>query len=226
MIRIDDPYKVFQNVCNTPAYHKKGRHEMYARLDNYGPFHLFITVSYADYRWQENLTAVLREKGIGVRCNINMDDQTLEYEVFTYDYGWIPMEIYKDELMDETLHEVLRKNVVTATRNYQQRVKALMKHIILHPSNPLSVKHYCKRLDFQGGAGHDHGVLWLDIEKLEQKVDNIQLQHLKKNLEAILPNHIIYQKNLRNSFEPEVKSDLDLFCRSRGVRSDSHRRSI
>ena len=118
--------------------------------------------------------------------------------------------------MDETLHEVLRKNVVTATRNYQQRVNALMKNIILHPSNPLSVKHYCKRLDFQGrGAGHDHGVLWLDIQKIEQKVDNQQLQHLKNNLEAMLPNQIIFQNNLRNSHD--VKSDLDLFCIIRGV---------
>ena len=103
------------------------------------------------------------------------------------------MEIYKEELMDETLHEILRKNVVTATRNYQQRVKALMKSIILHPSNPLSVKHFSKRLDFQGrGAGHDHGVLWLDMDKLQMKVDDYQLQHLKINLEAIFPNQLIY----------------------------------
>ena len=139
--KLDDLYQVFQNVCNTPAYHRKGRYEMYSRLDNYGPFNVFFTVSCADYRWQENLTAVLREKGIGVRCNVNVDDQTEEYEVFTEDYGWIPMEVYKEEIMDETLHEVVRRNVVTATRNYQQRVNALMKNIILHPSNPLSVKH-------------------------------------------------------------------------------------
>ena len=121
------------------------------------------------------------------------------------------MDIYKDELMDETLHEVVRRNVVTATRNYQQRVNALMKSIILHPSNPLCVKHFSKRLDFQGrGAGHDHGVLWLDIEKIEMKVDDNQLQYLKNNLEAVLPNQIIYQSNLRNS--SEVKSELDLFC--------------
>ena len=187
-----------------------------SRLDNWGPFNVFFTVSCADYRWQENLTAVLRERGIGVRCNVDVDDQTEEYEVFTEDYGWIPMEVYKEEFMDETLHEILRRKVVTATRNYQQRVKALMKSIILHPSNPLSVKHYSKRLDFQGrGAGHDHGVLWLDIDKLEKKVDDLQLQHLKNNLEAILPNQTIFQNNLKNS--NEVTYDLDLFCTIRGV---------
>ena len=72
-----------------------------------GPFQVFFTLSSADYRWQENLTAVLRERGIEVRCNVMIDDQTEEYEVFTDDYGWIPMEIYKEELMDETIHEML-----------------------------------------------------------------------------------------------------------------------
>ena len=120
---LDDPFKVFQNICNTPAYHKKGRMEMYARLDNYGAFNIFFTISCADYRWQENLTAILRERGIGVRCNIDIDDQTEEYEVLTEDFGWIPMEIYKDELMNETLHEVMRKNVVTSTRNSNNELK-------------------------------------------------------------------------------------------------------
>ena len=59
---LDDPYSVFQNVANTPAYHKKGKMEMMARLDNFGPFHAFFTVSCADYRWKENVVAVLRER--------------------------------------------------------------------------------------------------------------------------------------------------------------------
>ena len=120
---------------------------------------MFFTLSSGDYRWQENLTAVLRERGVGVRCVTNVDDQTEDYEVLTEDYGWIPIDVYKEELMDE----IVRRNIVTATRNYHQRVNALMKSIVLHPSNPLSVKHFSKRLDFQGrGAAHDHGVLWLE----------------------------------------------------------------
>ena len=31
---LDDPYKVFQNICITPSYHLKGRYKMYARIDN------------------------------------------------------------------------------------------------------------------------------------------------------------------------------------------------
>ena len=68
---LKDPHSVFQNVANTPAYHKKGKMEMIARLDNFGPFHVFFTISCADYRWPENLTAILRERGIGLRCSID-----------------------------------------------------------------------------------------------------------------------------------------------------------
>ena len=52
-----------------------------------------------------------------------------------------------------------------------------MQTIIRHPSNPLSVKHFASKLEFQArGAGHNHGVLWLDIDRIEQKVDMRQLK--------------------------------------------------
>jgi hypothetical protein len=170
--RLDDPYSVFQNVSNTPAYHKKGKMEMMARLDNFGPFHAFFTVSCADYRWTENVVAVLRERGISVRCTIDSDQEEI-YEVYTdEENGWMPIDDYVANKMDETVHSLLKRNVVTATRNYQQRVQALMTNIVKHPSNPLSVKHYASKLEFQArGAGHHHGVLWLDIERIERKVD-------------------------------------------------------
>ena len=170
--RLDDPYSVFQNVSNTPAYHKKGKMEMMARLDNFGPFHAFFTVSCADYRWTENVVAVLRQRGISVRCTIDSDQEEI-YEVYTdEENGWMPINDYVANKMDETVHDLLKKNVVTATRNYQQRVQALMTNIVKHPSNPLSVKHYASKLEFQArGAGHHHGVLWLDIERIERKVD-------------------------------------------------------
>ena len=170
--RLDDPYSVFQNVSNTPAYHKKGKMEMMARLDNFGPFHAFFTVSCADYRWTENVVAVLREQGISVRCTVD-SDQEETYEVYLdEESGWMPINDYVANKMDETVHSILKRNVVTATRNYQQRVQALMTNIVKHPSNPLSVKHYASKLEFQArGAGHHHGVLWLDIERIERKVD-------------------------------------------------------
>ena len=102
--------------------------------------------------------------------------------------------------MDETQHEVLRRNVVTATRIYQARVNALMQEIIRHPSNPLSVKHFASKLEFQArGAGHNHGVLWLDIDKIEQKVD---IRYFKKNYDSF-ENHFL--------MDPKDVKELDDF---------------
>ena len=220
---LEDPYSVFQSVTNTPAYHKKGKMEMMARLDNFGPFHVFFTLSCADYRWQENLMSILRERGIGVRCTINSDQQD-DYEVFSDD-DWITVEDYI-EIMDETLHEVIRKNIVTATRNYQQRVQTLMKTIVRNSSNPLSVKHFSSKLEFAGrGAGHNHGVLWLDIKKIEQKVDVQQLEHLKNHLSALcqtyhcLPNYCGQDHHLKDP--SDVLPSLDQFLKTRGMETET-----
>ena len=36
---------------------------MLGKIDNFGPFHWFYTLSCADMRWEENFTSILREKG-------------------------------------------------------------------------------------------------------------------------------------------------------------------
>ena len=222
---LEDPYSVFQSVANTPAYHKKGKFEMMARLDNFGPFHVFFTLSCADYRWPENLMSVLRERGIGLRCTINSDQQDT-FEVFS-DERWITLEDYM-ETIDESLHEVIRKNIVTATRNYQQRVQTLMKTIVRNPSNPLSVKHFSSKLEFAGrGAGHNHGVLWLDIKKVEQMVDVEQLKHLKHPLSALcqtncIPNYCGMDHHLKDS--SDVLPSLDQFLTTREMETEASSR--
>ena len=110
------------------------------------------------------MTSILLGRGIGLRCTIN-SDQTESYEVFSQGV-WIPMEDYVELEVDESLHAILRSYIVTATHNYQQRVLSVMQTIIKNPSNPLSVKHFSSKLEFAAcGAGHNHGMLWLDIEK-------------------------------------------------------------
>ena len=46
---------------------------MFAKLDNFGPFNFFFTLSCADLRWDENFTAILREKVASVSYNIEED---------------------------------------------------------------------------------------------------------------------------------------------------------
>ena len=220
---LDDPYSVFQSVANTPAYHKKGKMEMMARLDNFGPFHIFFTLSCADYRWPENVLSVLRERDIGLRCTVN-GVQPDSFEVFA-NGQWITLENYLKNEIDETLHEIIRKNIVSATRNYRHRVQTLMTTIIQNSNNPLSVKHFSSKLEFAGrGAGHNHGVLWLDMNQLEQKVDVLNLDHFISDLPALrhlnifMPNFSGEDHHLKDPLS--LWTSLDKFLTMRGIETD------
>ena len=108
---LENPYSVFQGVLNTPAYHKKGKFETNARLDNYGPFNIFFTLSCADYRWPENVAAVLREQGIGLKCTVDNSLET-KYQVLKDD-EWVLLDDFVTKYMEESVHNIFRKNIVT-----------------------------------------------------------------------------------------------------------------
>ena len=121
-------------------------------------------------RWMENITSILEEKNINVdyRFDCDGDEETLVEVTRSSTREWVTLEEYIENEMDESIHETLRRNVVTATRNYQHRVKAFIKEIMTHPSNPMLVTHYSAKLEFQGrGAAKNHGTLWIDIDKME-----------------------------------------------------------
>ena len=78
------------------------------------------------------------------------------------------MREYLDKHVDSSCHELIRRNVFIATRNYTHRVKAFIKDIIMDKNNPMCAQYWSTKVEFQGrGAGHNHGTIWVDIDKLE-----------------------------------------------------------
>ena len=76
---------------------------------------------------------------------------------------------FLEEDVDESLHEMIRTNVLTATRNFQHRVDAFRTEIILGENNPMKVKNISYRVEFQGrGAEHIHGVIWSNLSLFEK----------------------------------------------------------
>ena len=70
---------------------------------------------------------------------------------------------------DKSLHELIRGNVLLATRYFNHRVKVFISTIIMGRSNPMMVDYYSYKTEFQDrGAGHIHGVLWIQLHKLEK----------------------------------------------------------
>ena len=58
----------------------------------------------------------------------------------------------------------MKNDVLTVTRVFDHRVKMFIKHIILGKNQPMNVKHYSYRVEFQAwGFGHVHGVLWCSL---------------------------------------------------------------
>ena len=80
---------------------------------------------------------------------------------------------YLKEKTDKSTHELIRRNVTNATRNYNHRVKGFIQNIVMNKNNPMAVKYYSTKVEFQGrGAAHNHGVLWVDLDKMEMYVEN------------------------------------------------------
>ena len=106
---------------------------------------------------------------------------------------------------DDSRHTLIRKNVNMATRNFDNRVKEFMKHIVMSKENPMNVKLFNYRVEFQArGAAHIHGVLWLDFEKTFPQ--NLDGQVLKSVFQKFKND-----ENLEEAEEQEVIKFIDTF---------------
>ena len=145
---------------------------MFSKLDNFGPFHFFFTLSCADLRWNENFAAILREKQNvkNIRYQIENDADGYPKTQIIIDYikdqenQSNTLEVYLKEEVEESLHEHIRGNVLLATRYFSHRVKAFINEIVMGGGNPMNVDKFSYKTEFQDrGAGHVHGTLWVKL---------------------------------------------------------------
>ena len=172
---LEDAYTVLDDIRNTPRYWKKVKHEMIAKLENLGAFQIFFTLSCADLRWEENFAAILRDKSLNVIYSVIPDENGYHFTKFEVEFikeGKLQRKDLKEFINDEldiSLHELIRGNVLLATRYFNQRVKKFINTIVMGPNNPMCGEHFTYKVEFQErGAGHVHGTLWLDLKKLEK----------------------------------------------------------
>ena len=85
---------------------------------------------------------------------------------------------YLNEEVKSSRHEIIRGNVLLATRYFNDRVKKFMDLVVMGDNNPMQVEYHTYKVEFQErGAGHIHGTLWLKLETLERlrRQDNDEL---------------------------------------------------
>ena len=121
-------------------------------------------------RYDENFSSFLVENNYELEYSVEVDGRT-ETKVKCWDGTYKNLEQFLEEDLDESLHELIRTNVLTATRNFHRRVEAFRREIIMGKNNPMKVKHISYRVEFQGrGAAHVHGTLWLDMKEIEKSL--------------------------------------------------------
>ena len=76
-----------------------------------------------------------------------------------------------EEDVEESLHELIRGNVLSATRYFQHRVTQFISKVAMGKQNPMHIKNYTYKVEFQDrGAGHIHGTLWLSLNRIENLI--------------------------------------------------------
>ena len=116
--KLEDEYRVIESVPMSPKYWNKVKYEVLAKLDNFGPFQLFFTLSCADMRWDANFITIMMERGyhINMRMEQLHDQWRVVPEARTSHGDWKPIDQFIKEDVDESFHELIRGNVVMATR--------------------------------------------------------------------------------------------------------------
>ena len=176
LTNLEDACCVFDNQPGSFRYWQKRRYEVIAKLEQLGPFQFFFTLSCADQRWDENFVAMLQQKGLQIIYKgVDQDPQldgNYSYKkdnIFIKEDGGQEMPL-REFLAKEKLHEMVRQNVLTITMIFDKRVQSFMNKIVMSPGSPMRTKYYHYRVEFQKrGAGHIHGVLWVDLKELEEK---------------------------------------------------------
>ena len=179
LTELTDPMNVFDEVRGTPKYWQKRRKEIIAKIKQLGPFQFFFTLSCADKRWNENFLSILSQRGhkitfeksgsvgcpVGDSVNVLVDEIPLQ----TF------LEKHMPELVRGGIHTLIKENVYTITKIFDRRVRNFINQIIKGKNSPMVTLNFHYRIEFQSrGAGHAHGVLWLDLPELDTSFPGIK----------------------------------------------------
>ena len=205
MVSSDDKFAIFQSIPGTPAYWKKFRNEIYARMEQLGPFHLFYTLSCAEMRWPTVLAEVLRiiEKGIDIHYPDNWDgraetiivktseDIEAAIKLFWNKHGeelklpevteQVNLAVYKLWYLRQkkmSMTDLVKDHFILITRIFNKKVKDFHTEVM----KKKGIVNFCYRVEFQmRGLPHIHGVAWLDKETTKDCLNEEGLFREDKN---------------------------------------------
>ena len=115
-------------------------------------FQIFFTLTSGDMRWSSNFTPELEK----LNCQVNYSVDQMGKENVTVEVSngeetvEMPWQEYLKNHVEEKQHEMMRRNVLLATRNFQHRMETFRREVIFGRNNPMCVRHISYRVEFQG----------------------------------------------------------------------------
>lgn len=151
VVQPKDAFNVFKHLKGTPSYWKTFRNDIFAMIEQFGPFHLFFTLSCAERNWPEISAAIFQANQHTVTLSTNPWDGEAQSILI----DGIPLPEFKKTYK---MSDFYINHVILITQMFDNRVKAFMKCFLKQGQY---IEHYTFRIEFQvRGMPHVHGVIW------------------------------------------------------------------
>ena len=205
IVQPNDKFNVLKTVRGTPAYWQTLRYEIFAKLEQLGPFHLFFTLSCAEMRWPEMMAAVLQSKGHKVEFKSDPWNGQ-EDDILIDD---IPLSEFKKTISN--MSSFYQDHIVLITLMFDNRVKAFLKSMFGD-----DIDHYTYRIEWQmRGMPHLHGIIWIKQSKIKELLRSdgtFDLEH--PELPAFIDKWTSCSLNHENEEINEIVKDVNVHSHS------------
>ena len=194
-LRKDKAYRFMKNIRGSPPYYQRTLYELLAMIRQLGTPTFFLTISAADMKWPDVIQSIARQ------YNVYYTDAQVSAMSFEEKSSWI------------------RRNPVTAARQFQYRLNTFFQDFLKSSSKPLGeIADYAIRIEFQArGSPHAHCVIWVkDTPKYGVDDVNTVCQFIDKYITCEMPQEEGELKNLVSLLQQHKHSS---YCkRNRGCR--------
>ena len=159
-IKNNNVIDVFKAIPGTPAYWKKYRNEIFARMEQLGAFHFFFTLSSGEMKWPEVTRSILHATGKIISYEAGWEEDESKIEI-----DGMKLPDYRETVINRNKSKFYKDQFLLITRIFDNKVKAFIKLLTANGE----VQHFTYRIEFQvRGMPHVHGVFWLAEDIVKQ----------------------------------------------------------
>ena len=161
IIPLEKSLNILKKVPGTPSYWRVFKNDILAKVEQRGHFHIFFTLSCAERKWPEVLSALLGSEGRKITF-LSLPWDGKESSILIDD---VPLSEMRNRV---PITDKLKKNILLVTQMFDNRVKAFINRIL----KKSGVELYAYRLEWQiRGMPHIHGVAWLMQEMMKKYIN-------------------------------------------------------